>query len=153
MDASVFCREASKSDLPQVLRLYSQPAFDSGEVLPLSEAERLFERISNYPDYKIYVAVHDEQIVGTFALLIMDNLGHMGARSAVIEDVAVAPEWQRRGVGTHMMNYALQVAGEKGCYKAVISSNLKREHAHAFYGSLGFERHGYSYRTRAQQGA
>ncbi len=143
--ASIFCREATRSDLPFVLALYSQPDFDSGKVLPLPEAERLFERIANYPDYKIYVAVREGNIVGTFALLIMDNLGHMGARSAIIEDVAVAPEWQRHGIGRLMMNHALRISGEKGCYKAVLSSSLKRERAHAFYESLGFERHGYSY--------
>lgn len=146
MDATVSCREASRSDLPQVLRLYAQPDFDSGNVLPLPEAERLFERMRSYPDYRIYVAVHEEQVVGTFALLIMDNLGHMGARSAIIEDVAVAPDWQRRGIGKLMMTHALRVSGEKGCYKAALSSNLSREKAHAFYESLGFERHGYSYR-------
>ncbi len=147
MTPSIFCREASKSDLSQVLRLYSQPDFDNGQVLKLSDAERLFERIASYPDYNIYVAVHEGQIIGTFALLIMDNLGHTGTPSAVIEDVAVAPEWHGRGIGKLMMCHALQVTGEKGCYKTVLSSNLQREKAHAFYESLGFERHGYSYRS------
>jgi GNAT superfamily N-acetyltransferase len=119
-------------------------------VLPLSEAERHFERIAGYPDYKIYVAFCEGQIVGTFALLIMDNLAHMGASSAVIEDVAVDPKWQGHWVGKLMMKYALQMCGDKGCYKAVLSSNLKREEAHAFYESLGFERHGYSYRVSTQ---
>lgn len=150
MVASVFCREASKNDLIHVLRLYSQPGFDARKVLPLSEAERIFERMGSYPDYKIYVAVHENEIIGTFALLVMDNLGHMGASSGIIEDVAVAPEWQRRGIGKLMMNYALEISREKGCYKAVLSSNLTREKAHAFYESLGFERHGYSYRTDTQ---
>ena len=153
MSVSVSCREASKGDLPAVLRLYAQPDVDDGEMLPLSEAEHLFERIARYPDYKIYVAFCEEQIVGTFALLVMDNLGHMGARSAVIEDVAVDPEWQGRGVGRLMMKHALQMCGKKGCYKAVLSSNLKRERAHAFYESLGFERHGYSYRISPQRDA
>src|ERR1700719_3966246 len=116
MPASVACREASKADIPAVLRLYAQPDIDHGEVLPLSEAEHLFERVARYPDYKIYVALCEGQIVGTFALLIMDNLGHMGAPSAVIEDVAVDPEWQGRGVGRIMMKYALQTCGDKGCY-------------------------------------
>ena len=153
MTASVSCREASKEDLPAVLRLYAQPDIDNGKVLPLSEAERLFERVALYPDYKIYVASCEGQIVGTFALLIMDNLGYMGAPSGVIEDVAVDPEWQGRGVGTLMMKSALQICSEKDCYKAVLSSNLKRERAHAFYESLSFERHGYSYRTDALQNA
>ena len=30
------------------------------------------------------------EIVGTFALLIMDNLAHLGAPSGVVEDVVVA---------------------------------------------------------------
>ncbi len=153
MDAPVSCREATRSDLNGVLELYSQPDFDADKVLPLSEAERLFERMCSYPDYRIYVAVHEEQVVGTFALLIMDNLGHMGARSAIIEDVAVAPDWQRRGIGKLMMAHALRVSGEKGCYKAALSSNLSREKAHAFYESLGFERHGYSYRIGTRQDA
>lgn len=153
MNGSVSCREASKADLPEVLRLYAQPTLDDGKVVSLLEAERLFERIARYPDYKIYVAVCEGHVVGTFALLIMDNLAHMGAPSAVIEDVAVDPGWQGRGVGKMMMGYALQICGEKGCYKAALSSNLKREQAHAFYESLGFERHGYSFRISPQQGA
>jgi len=150
MDASVSCREASKEDIPEVLRLYAQPDLDNGKVLPLSEAERHFEHIAGYPDYKIYIASCEGQIVGTFALLIMNNLAHMGAPSAVIEDVAVDPEWQGRGVGKLMMKHALQVCSEKGCYKAVLSSNLKRKRAHAFYEALDFERHGYSYRINVQ---
>jgi GNAT superfamily N-acetyltransferase len=143
-------RPACKEDLPEVLRLYAQPEMDNGDVLSLSDAERLFDRITNYPDYQIYVAVCDERIVGSFALLIMDNLAHRGAPSAIIEDVVVDPEWQGRGVGKMMMKKALRICRGKGCYKAVLSSNLKRERAHAFYESLGFERHGYSFRITGE---
>jgi len=45
-----------------------------------------------------------------------------------------------------MMKGALDLAREQGCYKVVVSSNLKRTQAHAFYESLDFERHGYSFR-------
>lgn len=147
MNDLLSCRAASKADLPEILRLYAQPDLDDGKVLSLSEAERIFERMTRYPDYTIYVAACDGQVVGTFALLIMDNLGHMGTPSAVIDDVAVDPDWQGRGVGKRMIHYALEVAHKKGCYKAALSSNLKRERAHAFYESLGFERHGYSFRV------
>jgi GNAT superfamily N-acetyltransferase len=145
---SCFCREAAKADLPGILRLYAQPDLDDGKVLSLSEAERVFERMAQYPNYKIHVAVCEARIVGTFALLIMDNLGHLGAPSAVIEDVAVEPQWQGRGVGTSMMEYAFELTKKEGCYKVVVSSNLERKRAHAFYESLCFERHGYSFRVR-----
>jgi len=45
-----------------------------------------------------------------------------------------------------MMRHALRLCDEKGCYKVALSSNLKRERAHAFYESLGFAKHGYSFR-------
>jgi len=145
MNDLFLCRKACKEDLSEVLGLYSQPEMDDGKVLSLSEAERLFEKMARYPDYTLYVAVHDGRIVGSFELLIMDNLGHLGAPSGIIEDVVVDPKWQGRGVGKMMMEKALRICNQKGCYKAVVSSNRKREGAHAFYESLGFERHGYSF--------
>ncbi|MFC1736668.1 GNAT family N-acetyltransferase [Candidatus Hydrogenedentota bacterium] len=150
MNDSISYRIASKADLPQILRLYTQPDFDDGRVLSANEAESILDRIGQYPNYKLFVAICEGNIVGTFALLIMDNLGHMGARSAIIEDMAVDPTLQGRGIGKAMMKYALGLANKEGCYKAMLSSNLKRERAHAFYESLKFERHGYSFLLNAQ---
>ena len=138
-------RPAVKADLPAVLQLYAQPEFDNGSVLSLAQAEALFERMQGYPDYHLYVAEMDGQIVGAFALLIMDNLGHLGAPSGVVEDVAVDPACQGQGIGTAMMRWAIDYCRNKGCYKLALSSNLKRGRTHAFYESLGFERHGYSF--------
>ncbi len=152
MDKSLKIRPAAKSDLPEVMRLYAQPGLDDGKTLPLVDAERIFERMSSYPNYRIYVAVRDERIVGTYALLIMDNLGHLGAPSAIIEDVAVDPTQQRQGIGRAMMHHALRLGKENNCYKVMLSSNLKRGQAHAFYQSLGFERHGYSFRIDVEPG-
>lgn len=146
MSPSIDVREASRSDLPDVLRLYAQPEMDDGEGLPLAEAEKIFARMAAYPDYRLYVAVRDERVVGSFALLVMDNLGHQGARSGVVEDVFVAPDCQGQGIGQAMMRHALRLCGEKGCYKLALSSALGRTRAHAFYASLGFEQHGYSFR-------
>ncbi len=146
MNDAIICRRAAKTDLPEVLNVYAQPDLDDGARLSLPEAERLFERMERYPDYHLHVAVWEGKIIGTFAMLIMDNLGHLGAPSAIIEDVAVDPKYQGQGVGKTMMEYAFRICKEKGCYKATLSSNMKRERAHAFYESLGFERHGYSFR-------
>lgn len=140
-------RAALAPDLPEVLRLYAQPDIDDGNILALADAKRIWARMASYPNYKLYVAVQGAQVVGTFALLIMDNLGHLGTPSAVVEDVAVDPAWQGQGIGQTMMRHAMALAAASGCYKLALSSNLKREKAHAFYDSLDFERHGHSFRT------
>jgi GNAT superfamily N-acetyltransferase len=143
---TLIIREADRHDLPGVLALYAQPDLDDGVILPLHDAERIFARFARYPDYTLYVAEQDGRIVGSLALLIMDNLGHLGAPSAIVEDVVVGPVLHGRGIGRAMMRFAMTRAREKHCYKLVLSSNAKRERAHKFYEQIGFERHGYSFR-------
>ena len=144
--ADIHVRPAAEADLPAVLALYAQPGMDDGRILPLAEARHLLARFATYPDYTLYVAERDGEIVGTFAMLIMDNLGHLGAPSAIVEDVMVAPAAQGRGIGQAMMDFARQKSLEKRCYKLVLSSNAKRERAHRFYEQLGYERYGYCFR-------
>ena len=139
-------RPATRADLAAVLCLYGQPELDDGAVLTQAAAEAIFARMQRYPDYRLYVAVSGCRVVGTFALLIMDNLGHQGAPSGLMEDVAVDPVWQGQGVGREMVEHAIRLCRQKGCYKLALSANVKRQRAHAFYESLGLARHGYSFR-------
>lgn len=141
-------RVATESDLAGVLRLYAQPGMNDGRVLAHDAAAQIFRQIASYPRYRIYVAVRNEAIVGTFALLMMDNLAHMGAPSAIVEDVCVDEGLRGQGIGGAMMRFAMKESARCGCYKLVLSSNLERSDAHAFYRSLGFEQHGLSFRVR-----
>ncbi len=135
-------RAATEADLPSILALYVEVE-DHGRVLSIEQARSIYARMMSYPDYKVYVAILGGSIVGTFALLIMDNL--MGAPSGVVEDVVVQGDWRGKGVGKQMMRFAMDRCRERGCYKLALSSNLKREAAHRFYDGLGFRRHGYSF--------
>ena len=142
---NIVIRQADKEDLPSVLLLYSQPSVDDGDVLPVETAEKLLEKMKSYPNYNLYVAERNNSIIGSFALLIMDNLAHMGSPSGVVEDVMVSPNHQGQGGGREMMNYARDICREIGCYKLIVSSNIKRKDAHRFYETIGFKRHGYSF--------
>lgn len=143
-------REAERSDLPRVLPILGQLGMDDGRVLDADEAGFLFEKMLRYPDYRLYVAAVDEFAVGIFALLVMDNLGHRGTPSAIVEDVVVREGWRGKGIGTAMMRYAMALCGEKGCYKMVLSSSRNRSDAHRFYRSLGFDTHGYSFEVKVR---
>jgi len=147
---NIVIREAQPEDIPSILSLYSEIDFADQQSLTTEKARDRFSRIQSYPDYHIYVAVHQGHLIGTFALLIMDNLAHNGAPSGVIEDVVVRKDWQRKGIGKQMMHYAMQKCKEAKCYKVMLSSNAVREGAHQFYEALGFRRHGYSFVVQPQ---
>ena len=145
-ELAVAVRPASEADLPAILQLCAQ----LGDVPPADTATRLFQRFKDYPDYVLYVAEQGGEVVGSFALLVMHNLAHLGAPSGIVEEVVVAPDLHGHGIGTAMMQFAMGLCRDKGCYKLVLSSNAKREGAHAFYDALGFVRHGVSFRCDLQ---
>lgn len=137
-------RPATIADVEAILYIYAK-ALDNDKVLSVEKAEEIFLKQQQYPDYQVFVAELDNEIIGTFALLIMENIAHLGTPSAVVEDVGVLPTLQGKGIGRIMMEFALAKAKEKGCYKMSLSSNLRREQAHQFYESLGFKKHGFSF--------
>ncbi|MCL9682778.1 GNAT family N-acetyltransferase [Legionella maioricensis] len=142
---SLKIREATEEDLPEILNLYAQPDMDDGNILSPQQAIDLYKKMRSYPNYKIFVSLSEGAVVGTFALLIAPDLIHDGKCLAIIEDVMVSPKTQGKGIGKFMMNFAMHTCDDLGCYKMALSSNLKRETAHNFYKSLGFDQIGASF--------
>ncbi len=138
-------RKAGPEDLPGLLPLYAQLGQDDGQILTHEAALAVLERIASYPDYQIRVALREGRVVGTYALLVMDNMAHLGAPSAVVEDVVVDQDLRGCGIGAAMMREAMVIASERGCYKIVLNSNRNRLDAHRFYEGLGFQPHGVSF--------
>jgi len=133
-------REALAEDLPALLPLLAQLA-------PIDPEKALstFQAMQGYPFYKTFLAVVEGRVVGTFGLLIVDNLGHAGAPFGVVENVVVETTLRGGGIGKRMMEHAHMLARERGCYKLILASGVQREAAHAFYESLGFEKRGYAF--------
>lgn len=141
-------REATEDDLPAVLALYGQPGFGDEKLLDPAAAREILAQFGRYPNYRLFVATEASapgKVIGSFAMLVMHNLAHMGTPSAIVEDVVVDEARRGLGIGRRMMDEAVALAQKSGCYKLALSSNQRRAGAHAFYESLGFERHGYSF--------
>lgn len=141
-------REAADADLSDILRAYAESGIGGEAAFTPDEARLQFAVLKRYPSYRIFVAEDGGAFAGTYALVILDNLNKRGAGAGIVEDVAVLPAFQGKGVGRAMMEHAREQCRAAGCYKMALSSNLSRESAHRFYDSLGFERHGYSFVIR-----
>ena len=75
MRSDVSIRHATEGDLPAILDLYAETGLDDGVRLSLDQARDLFGRLAGYPRYWIFVAEGiDRRVMGTYALLIMDNI-------------------------------------------------------------------------------
>ena len=143
--AEVEIREVTDDDLSGVLRVLAESGIDGDHSFTVEEARDHLAHIRSWPNFRLFAVLDGGEVVGTYSLVIMDKLGKRGTPAGVVEDVAVAPTRQGQGIGRAMMAHAIEQCREAGCYKLALSSNLKREGAHQFYESLGFERHGYSF--------
>ena len=96
---SLLIREATEADLPGVLALYGQSGLDNDAVLTVAQAREVFQQFARYPSYRLFVACEPafpDSVIATYALLVMHNLAHCGAPSAIAEDVVVHPTARAR---------------------------------------------------------
>ena len=148
---SLCIREALETDLPEILSLYVAAGIGGDQTFSPAEASSQLRKFRSYPSLRVFVATLQNCIVGTYELLIMDNLAKRGRCSGIVEDVAVHPQHQGHGLGRAMMQHALDECRIAECYKLTLSSNLKREDAHSFYDAFGFKRHGYSFQIELHE--
>jgi GNAT superfamily N-acetyltransferase len=140
---------ATKVDLPMLNGLYAE--MDDRPLMSDEKILEIWERIQQVPEYYIYLAYLEERAIGTFSLLFLPTMMHRGFhRSAILDSVAISKDYRGRGWGTKMMQKALSICADAGCYKVTLSSNLTRDRAHQFYESLGFKQHGWSFSYQLQ---
>jgi len=137
-------------DLQSILNLYAQlfsntdqAEENTGDVLP-SHRKALSE-INRSPDSYLLVAESSGNVLGTLSLTMIANLSHRGRRWAVIENVVVDEHARRSSIGTALMQYAIALALDQGCFRVVLSSSVHRETSHKFYERLGLKAYGYSF--------
>ncbi len=143
-------RIANEQDIPRILELYRQLAFTppppDAPQPSLEACQRVFKEINSIPGYKLLVAEDSGLIVGTAVLVILPGLSHGVSPFAVVEYVVVEEKCRRQGIGKLLMNYIIAEAKEAGCYKIMLTSNKRREQAHEFYRSLGFDASAHGFR-------
>lgn len=148
-------RKAIEKDIPHILELYRQLAFDpSSEVTESSpeECRRAFAWMNSVPGYSLLVAEEDGEILGTTVMIILPGFAHGVSPFAVVEYVVVDEKARRRGIGKLLMDYVIAQAKEAGCYKIMLTSDKKRELAHRFYESMGFEASAHGFKLYFKDG-
>lgn len=102
-----------------------------------AKAKSIYDRISSDPNTAIYVALMGTKVVGAATVIIEQKFIHGGGRAGHIEDVAVAKEFQGRGIGQKVVRALLEHAEKKGCYKTILDCS---DDLVPFYERLGFKK-------------
>lgn len=134
-------RQAKETELAKILELYQNLAdvYNGVNTPDVGRYQELWQQICQDERQYLLVAELDGEIIGTLNLTILPNLGHGGQPWAAIDNVAVDPSRRSQGIGAELVAEAGRIAKEHHCYKIVLSSNLARERAHAFYQRLGWK--------------
>jgi GNAT superfamily N-acetyltransferase len=101
--------------------------------------------MAHYPNFCAWLVLERGVPVASFSLLIFSSPSHQGTHQALLDAVVVTRARRGAGIGEAMIERALAIATEAGCYKMMLSSNLKRIDAHRFYERIGFSQHGISF--------
>ncbi|MHB8105612.1 MAG: GNAT family N-acetyltransferase [Dehalococcoidales bacterium] len=134
-------RNATEKDIPRLLELYRQLSFnpDDYKFPSLKDCRQVFKEQSKIPGYSLLVAEENGEVIGTTVLAVLPGMAHGTAPFAVIEYVVVDEKKRSKGVGKILMDYCKDVAKKAGCYKIMLTSDKRRDRAHKFYRSIGFE--------------
>ena len=149
-------RTATLADLPHVVRLIAEDDIVGWrehltDPLPANYIET-FRTIEADLNNELIVAEMDGTIIGTLQITYIPYIINRGGWRALIEALMISSEVRSNGIGTAMMNWAIDRARERGCCIVQLTSNKQRPQAHRFYERLGFKSHHEGFKLQLEAG-
>lgn len=135
----VVVREATPDDAAAIARLLAELGYPW---TPDIVAERL--KALNAIGNTALVAQRGDEVVGVLtlsAMLVLHRPQPVGRISAFV----VTERCRGQGIGRTLVDAAERHLSAKGCGLVEVTSNRRREDAHAFYERLGYERTSYRF--------
>lgn len=102
---------------------------------------RQVEEINGDSNKYLLAAVDKETgvLCGSLLGVVFQDICGDGRPILLVENVAVLPEYQRKGVGKAMFREIERWGKEKDCHYEILVSGMQRTGAHKFYAAQGFQ--------------
>ncbi|MFI9755464.1 GNAT family N-acetyltransferase [Streptomyces collinus] len=133
-------RAAISDDVPAIVAMLADDPLGAQRESPddLGPYLAALERLSADPNQRVVVAVRQGRVVGTLQLTVIPGLSRRGATRSIIEGVRIHADERGSGLGTQLIEWAIDASREQGCQLVQLTSDRTRTDAHRFYERLGF---------------
>lgn len=143
MKTEITFRIANEQDLDSIVSLLADDVLGNKRECyehPLPNSYiKAFEAIASDPNNELVVACVGNEVIGVQQITFTPYLTHQGGWRATIEGVRTSASVRGKGVGTKLIKWAIQRAGERGCHLVQLTTDKKRPDALRFYERLGFK--------------
>jgi GNAT superfamily N-acetyltransferase len=139
--ADLEIRAAVADDVPAIVAMLADDPLGAQRESPddLTPYLSALERLRRDPNQHLVVAIREETVVGTLQLTLIPGLSRKGATRSVIEAVRVHADERGSGLGTELIEWAIQESRRQDCQLVQLTSDASRTDAHRFYERLGFK--------------
>ena len=133
-------RPAVADDVPAVVAMLADDPLGAQRESPddLSPYLAALERLNGDPNQHVMVAVREGRVVGTLQLTVIPGLSRKGATRSLIEGVRVHADERGSGLGTQLIEWAIDESRRQECQLVQLTSDVTRTDARRFYERLGF---------------
>ncbi|EHN78745.1 GNAT family acetyltransferase [Streptomyces sp. NRRL WC-3753] len=133
-------RPTAAEDIPAVVAMLADDPLGAQRESPgdLGPYMAAFERLRADPNQHLVVAVREGRVIGTLQLTIVPGLSRRGAVRSIVEGVRVHGDERGSGLGTQLIEWAIDESRRQGCHLVQLTSDKTRTDAHRFYERLGF---------------
>jgi GNAT superfamily N-acetyltransferase len=133
-------RKAVADDVPAIVAMLADDPLGAQRESPDDMTPYLaaLERLSDDPNQHVVAAVREGRVVGTLQLTVIPGLSRKGATRSVIEGVRVHADERGSGLGTQLIEWAIDESRRQNCQLVQLTSDVTRTDAHRFYERLGF---------------
>ena len=133
-------RPATADDVAAIVAMLADDPLGAQRESPddLTPYLTALERLASDPNQHLVVAVREGRVVGTLQLTVIPGLSRRGTVRSIIEGVRIHADERGSGLGTQLIDWAIDESRRQGCQLVQLTSDSTRTDAHRFYERLGF---------------
>lgn len=87
----------------------------------------------------ILVLTDNNKIIGMVSILYSISTA-LGGKVGLLEDMIIDKNWREKGLGTQLLNAAIEYSRENGCLRLTLLTDFNNETAIKFYRKSGFKK-------------